>query len=165
MSLCREQIIASIQKEIEEIIAASPELSRQLDLLCSIPCVGVVTAQTVLAELPPDIGSARAAAAYAGLTPQREDSGQKSGRARVSKTGNTHLRQAFYMPAVIARSRNERVKALNERLESRGLCAGQAIAAGMHLLLRLCYGVLARGQRYDPCWQENRRKMRAPLLA
>ena len=56
-----EKHIAQIQKEIEELIAAAPEFKRKRDLLLSIPCVGPVTAQTVLAELPADIRSARAA--------------------------------------------------------------------------------------------------------
>ena len=73
--------------------------------------MGPVTAQTVLAELPEQIANARAAAAYAGLTPRREDSGQKKGRARLSKTGNAHLRQALYMPAFTGRKTNPRLRA------------------------------------------------------
>jgi len=150
--------IADIQEEIDQLIAACPELARKRRLLCSIPCVGPVTAQTVLAELPEDIASARSAAAYAGLTPQREDSGKKQGPARLSKTGNPHLRRAFYMPAVVGRKHNQRVKAQAQRLKDRGLATGQIIAAGMHLLLRVCYGVIASGQPYDPQWQNTRPK-------
>jgi transposase len=152
-----------IQKEIDELIAACPELCRKHKLLRSIPCVGPVTAQTVLAELPEDIASARAAAAYAGLTPEREDSGQKKGPAHLSKTGNPHLRRAFYMPAVVGRLRNGRLQALAQRLEGRGLATGQIIAAGMHLLLRLCYGVMASGKPYDPRWKDCPRKTAAPV--
>jgi transposase len=147
--------IAQIEKEIEELIAASPELQRKRELLLSIPCVGPVTAHTVLAELPAEIQSARAAAAYAGLTPQREDSGQKIGRARLSKTGNAHLRQAFYMPAVNGKN-NARLKALAERLEQKGKARKQAIGACMHLLLRICFGVLASGQPFQADWKRAR---------
>ncbi len=153
--------IAEIQKEIDQLIASCPQLAAKRDLLCSIPCVGPVTAQTVLAELPEDIQSSRSAAAYAGLTPEREDSGQKRGPGRLSKTGNPHLRQAFYMPAVVGRLRNGRLKAQAQRLKERGLATGQIIAAGMHLLLRICYGVMASGKPYDPHWQNNRRKTSA----
>jgi transposase len=157
--------IAEIQAEIDQLIAACPELARKRQLLCSIPCVGPVTAQTVLAELPEDIASARAAAAYAGLTPERQDSGKKQGPARLSKTGNPHLRRAFYMPAVVGRKHNKRIQAQAERLQERGLANGQIIGAGMHLLLRLCYGVMASGQPFDPHWQEARPKSDASVSA
>jgi len=147
--------IEQIQEEIDALIAASPELKRRRDLLQSIPCVGVVTAQTVLAELPGDMASARAAAAYAGLTPQREDSGEKVGRARLSKTGNPHLRQALYMPAVSGRKTNPRLKACAARMLQKGKAPKQAIGACMHLLLRLCFGVLASGEPFQADWNKG----------
>ena len=113
--------------------------------------MGKVTAQTVLAELPPEIASARQAAAYAGLTPRREQSGQKEGRSRLSKTGNAHLRQAFYMSAVSGRTSNPRLKALALRMAGEK-ATKQIIGACMHLLLRLCFGVLKSGREFDPCW-------------
>jgi transposase len=149
--------IAEIEKEIEEVVGASAQLQEQRELLMSIPCVGPVTAHTVLAELPPEIQSARAAAAYAGLTPQREESGRKIGRGRLSKTGNEHLRQAFYMPAVNGKN-NPRLKALGQRLEQKGKRGKQVIAACMHLLLRICYGVLASHRPFEADW--NRRAER-----
>lgn len=147
--------IDQIQSEIDALIAGAPELKRRNDLLRSIPCVGPVTAQTILAELPEDITNARAAAAYAGLTPRREDSGQKKGRARLSKTGNAHLRQALYMPVWSGRKTNPRLKACAQRLSQKGKAPKQAMGACMHLLLRLCVGVMASGQRFDPHWKSK----------
>jgi transposase len=145
--------IASLQEQMDELIARSPELGAKRELLRSIPSVGKVTAQTVLAELPPGIQSARQAAAYAGLTPQQNDSGQKQGRARMSKTGNPHLRFAFYMPAVSGRTSNGRLKSLAARLQEKGLAKKQIIGACMHLLMRLCFGVLKSGEPYQENWQ------------
>jgi transposase len=148
-----ERQIAALQEHIDKVVAASSELGAKMELLCSIPAIGKVTAQTVLAELPPDIQKAREAAAYAGLTPQRNESGQKQGRARMSKTGNPHLRFAFYMPAVSGRTSNGRLKALAARLEQKGLAKKQIIGACMHLLMRLCFGVLKTGQPYQENWK------------
>ena len=146
--------IARIEKEIEDLVASSPQLRARRKLLMSIPCVGPVTAHTVLAELPAEIDNARAAAAYAGLTPQREESGRKIGRARLSKTGNAHLRQVFYMPAANGRN-NPRLKALGERLKAKGKKGKQVIGACMHLLLRICFGVLASGQPFEADWKNR----------
>jgi transposase len=147
--------IEAIQAQIDALIASGAELKRRYDLLRTIPCVGPVTAQTVLAELPEQIANARAAAAYAGVTPRREDSGQKKGRARLSKTGNTHLRQALYMPASSGRKTNPRLQACAQRLADKGKTRKQAIGACMHLLLRLCVGVMASGKAFDPHWQKQ----------
>lgn len=148
-----EKEVARLQEGIDALVAACPELKEKRELLCSIPAVGKVTAQTVLAELPAEIKTARQAAAYAGLTPRREQSGQKEGRSRLSKTGNVHLRQAFYMPAVSGRASNPRLKALASRLENEK-ATGAIIGACMHLLLRICVGVLNSGQPFDPHWHQ-----------
>ena len=150
-----EKQIDAIEAEINALIASSAELKRRHDLLRSIPCVGPVTAQTVLAELPEQIANARAAAAYAGVTPRREDSGQKKGRARLSKTGNAHLRQALYMPASSGRKTNPRLRACAQRLAQKGKTRKLAIGACMHLLLRLCVGVMASGKPFDPHWPKH----------
>lgn len=147
--------IEAIEAEIDALIASGVELKRRYDLLRTIPCVGPVTAQTVLAELPEQIANARAAAAYAGVTPRREDSGRKKGRARLSKTGNAHLRQALYMPASSGRKTNPRLQACAQRLADKGKARKQAIGACMHLLLRLCVGVMASGKPFDPHWQKQ----------
>ena len=153
--------IQTLQAQIDALIQAHPELKARRDLLCSIPCVGKATAQVVLAELPPQIQSARQAAAYAGLTPRREQSGKKEGRSRLSKTGNTHLRQALYMPGLTGRRSNPRLKELNGRLQEKGKAPKQAIGACMHLLLRLCFGVLASGQPFQADWKGRPRKAQA----
>jgi transposase len=147
-----ETRVEKIQEQIDARIQQMPDLAARRDLLCSIPCVGKVTAQTVLAELPQGIQSAREAAAYAGLTPRQNDSGQRKGRARMSKTGNKRLRHAFYLPAVSGRKSNDRLKNCAARLEAKGLCKKQIIGACMHLLMRLCFGVLAGGKPYQRGW-------------
>jgi transposase len=152
-----KRAIAKLQAEIDALIAAHPELKARRDLLCSIPCVGKATAQVVLAELPPQIQSARQAAAYAGLTPRREQSGKKEGRARLSKTGNTHLRHALYMPGLTGRRSNPRLQELAGRLQEKGKAPKQAIGACMHLLLRICFGVLASGQPFQADWKGRQR--------
>lgn len=146
--------IDQVQEQIDALIQSTPEFKRKKELLCSIPSVGSVTAQTVLAELPPEIENARAAAAYAGLTPERDDSGEKTGRGRMSKTGNAHLRQAFYMPAVSGRRSNHRLKECAQRLEKNGKPKMVIIGACMHLLMRLCFGVILGGKPFQKNWRE-----------
>jgi transposase len=145
--------IATLLKAIREHIAQYPELKKQQDLLDSIPGIGALTAAKLLGEIRhfSDFDSARQLAAYAGLTPRNQFSGTSVHRkARLSKTGNAHLRRILYMPAVSAKRWNPIVKEFCERLRKNGLLPMQAVAAAMRKLLHLAYGVLKTGRPFDP---------------
>lgn len=149
MARLLQERVRKIQARIDALLKQAPELAEQRRLLCTIPAIGKVTAQIVLAELPPDLPTARQAAAYAGLTPRQDDSGTRQGRARLCKVGNARLRKALYLPAVSGRKSNDRLQTLAARLTARGLCKMQIIGACMHLLMRLCFGVLTGAQPYQ----------------
>jgi len=63
---------------------------------------------------------ARAFAAYTGLTPMRKQSGEKEGKARISRMGPSALRQAFYIAARVAVMKDERYRAYYERKRAEG---------------------------------------------
>jgi transposase len=133
----------------------SAELKRQQALLCSIPGVGAWTAARVLAELDEirRAVDARQLAAYAGagLTPHERTSGSSVHRQpRRAKTGNSRLRRALYMPAIVAPRHNPAVRALAERLRTRGKRPLVIVGAAMRKLLHLIYGVLKSGKPFDP---------------
>ena len=90
--------------------------------------------------------------AYAGLNPQRHQSGTSIDRVtRISKIGNAVLRAALYMPAMSAMRYNPAIVALATRLKSQGrLKPMQIVVAAMRKLLVLCFGVLKTGKRFDP---------------
>ena len=71
-----DQAIASIEAEIDGLIAASPRLAADNRRLRSAPGIGPVAAMTLLAQLP-ELGqrSGKAIAALAGLAPFNRDSG------------------------------------------------------------------------------------------
>ncbi len=90
------QQIASLQQQINQHIDNTPSLKADKELLISIPGIGDIAAQQILAELP-DVSQFAGAesAAFAGLAPQEFRSGKSvHKRTRLSKAGNRHLRQA-----------------------------------------------------------------------
>jgi transposase len=151
-----KQQIDVIEAAIVEAIAADPLLRTRHALLVSIPGIGTLSAAIILVEMPEPqvLGSARAAAAYAGLNPSRCTSGSSVDRpTRISRIGNATLRRALYFPALSAMTHNPLVKALRERLAAKpGFKPKQIIAAAMRKLLHLCYGVLKTGERFDAEW-------------
>lgn len=142
-----------IKQLISDHFDRHPELKQQRDLLVSIPGIGAQTAAVLLSEIGriEDYQSARQLAAHAGLTPTERSSGTSvHGKTRLSCTGNSRLRKALYMPAVVSMRHNPLLKAFSDRLLDRGKAKMQAIGAIMRKLVHLAFGILKSQQPFDP---------------
>lgn len=141
-----------LEKMIAKHINDDPDLRNKKELLETIPGVGprVSTHMTTLFA-GRTFESAEQLAAYLGLVPVVWESGSSvRGRPHMSKAGPAYLRKVLYMPAVVATRCNPHIKALNERLLSKGKTAMAAIGAAMRKLAHLCFGVIHSGKPYDP---------------
>lgn len=148
-----EKEIKDIRDRITKIIGSQKTLKQDHDLLASIPGLGEVTCQIMLAELP-EISlfkSARELAAWAGVTPCHFVSGT-SGRSTtpITKIGSANLRRALFMPAMNARVFNPLLKEFGDRLEANGKKRKQVIIAIMRKLLHQAYGILKSREPYNP---------------
>ena len=144
-----------LQRQADELIAATATLQTNRELLETIPGVGAVTAQAILAELPETsrFETAQQAAAYAGLAPREFRSGASvRRRTRLSKAGNARLRKALYLPTLTAIRFNPLLKAFFERLVAAGKPRMAAVGACMRKLLMIAYGVLKNRTAFDPTW-------------
>jgi transposase len=144
-----------LQRQADALIAATAALRADRELLESIPGVGAVTAQAILAELPEParFASAQQAAAYAGLAPREYGSGTSvRRRTRLSKAGNARLRKALYLPALTAIRFNPLLKGFFERLVAAGKARMAAVGACMRKLLMIAYGVLKNRTPFNPSW-------------
>ena len=147
------QAIRRLELEIKTLLAQTTELKEKAALLKSIPGISDRTAAVILAELPAveDFDRAAQVAAYAGLSPAQRQSGTSlRGKTRLCKTGNWRLRQALYLPAVVASGCNPLLKTRAERLRASGKTKMCVVGAIMHHLLRLAYGVLKHKQPFNP---------------
>jgi transposase len=106
-----ERQIAAIDTALRALLAADPVLKARFDILVGIPGVGETTALIMLVEMP-ELGELehRCAASLAGLAPNARDSGQYRGK-RFIRGGRANLRQAIYMPALVAVRFNADLKA------------------------------------------------------
>jgi len=146
-----EQIVET-KKRIRNHFDAHPALKAQRDLLTSIPGIAETTATVIIANFRDnDCGSADQLAAFAGLTPQEFSSGSSvHGKPRLSKIGNSRLRKALYMPAIVARRYNPFIRAFCDRLLTKGKSKMSVVGAAMHKLLRQAFGVLKSQKPFDP---------------
>jgi ferredoxin len=85
-------------------------------------------------------------APYAGLSPRHRRSGTSiHGRTRLCKTGNSRLRKALYMPAIVALRFNPVLKVFADRFQAAGKHKRLIIGAVMRNPLVLAYGILRSG--------------------
>jgi transposase len=148
-----EAEIRRLRRMIDEHVGRHPGLAEDKALLTTAPGIADKTALRLMAELPDarNGSSAKSAAALVGLYPVECASGTSvHKRARMSKAGTSQLRQALYMPAVVAIRCNPRVRDLYERLRARGLSKSAAIGAAMRKLLMIAFGILRTRTAFSP---------------
>jgi transposase len=145
-----------LQQAIDEHIDRHPGLKSEQARLLSIPAVGEKTANRMLCLLHGgQFRRASQLAAYLGLVPVEHLSGTSvRGRPRLSKAGNARIRAALYMAAVTAIRHNPDVRALYQRLLSRGKAKMSALCAAMRKLVHICFGVFKNAQPYRPQIEE-----------
>ena len=153
-----DEQIKQAKTAIQDHIDHHEELKRMQTLIVSIPGIGKLTAAKLLGEIRNvlDFQSARQLAAYAGLTPRNFLSGTSvHKKSRLSKTGNSNLRKALFMPAIVAKQCNPIIHSFCKRLSDSGLLPMEVIGAAMRKLLHLVYGVLKTGRPFDPNYLNN----------
>lgn len=129
--------IQALEAEMEELVIHLPEWKAKVERLDSIPGVALITALTVLAEMP-ELGqlSRQQIAALAGLAPFNRDSGQKRGKRRIFG-GRKGVRRVLYMACLSAIRHNPVIRAMYERLTKQGKLFKVAITACMRKMLTI----------------------------
>jgi len=127
--------VDALDAEIATIIAADPALVRRHEILTSIGGLGTLTANQLIATMP-ELGALenKQAASLAGLAPVARQSGQWKGKSFI-RGGRANVRQALYMPALVAARFNPDLKAKYQQLIAQGEPAKIAITAVMRKLI------------------------------
>lgn len=151
--------IQEIKKEIDELIATDTEVKENIDLLCSIPGIGTLTAVTIMAETNGFelIRNKRQLASYAGFDVREKQSGTSvKGKPRISKKGNKYLRKALYLPALATIRHNEHFKAIFARLVSKHGIKMKAAVAVQRKILEMTYTIYKTRKAYDKDHLKNK---------
>jgi len=143
--------IEAIDKAAAQLINANPGLARKRDILTSIKGLGAITANQIIAGME-ELGDleSKQAASLAGLAPVTRQSGQWRGKSFI-QGGRANIRQALYMPALVAARFNPDLKAKYLQLIAAGKPAKVAITAIMRKLIVLANALL----KADRLWQPN----------
>jgi transposase len=162
--------IARLEKldktQLKALIAAirkHADLANRLELIYSVPGIGMPTAVAILVRMP-EIGqlTREQVAALAGLAPYDNDSGDRNG-ARHIKGGRVRLRCALYNAALPASFRwNSQLVQLYERLTAAGKTHKCALVACARKLLVFANTIVARGTSWQSAPPERKQ---APATA
>lgn len=136
---------AEIKRMVAEL-RCHDDLARRLDLIESVPGIGLRTALALLVRMP-ELGtlSREQAAALAGLAPFDDDSGKRHGARRIAG-GRTRLRKSLYAAALPAAFQwNPALINLYQRLIRDGKPHKVALVACARKLVIFANAVVARG--------------------
>jgi len=139
---------AELERTIGEFIDKRPELKRKIELLRTIPGVGLVSAATILAEADPQrFKSSEELSAYAGLAPRVCQSGETEWHGHITKQGPPILRWILTQDAWVAIRSDEHVKRIWTRI-SRNAGKKKAVIAIARRLLTYARAVLKRNSPF-----------------
>ena len=150
VNLLIEQI-AQLDQRLKEF------LTEQQVLLQSIPGLGKVWAPTVLAEILPVFHpeckhGARKFVATAGIDVRQTDSGEHTGKGKMSKRGSRYLRTAVMQAAEIAvfKSHDPLFTTIYDRHIERGKHHLVALTHVANKMLHVVFSVLKNNRPYTP---------------
>lgn len=144
--------LKALQHDINKRLKECPNRARANTILRSIPGIGEVAASTILIEMP-EIGNLRKkrAASLTGLAPMTQQSGKWYGKARI-QGGRKPLRDALYMPALVAVKYNPDLRDKYKAMIDQGKPKKVALTAIMRKLIELANALV----KADRLWMQNR---------
>ena len=149
--------LKSLQKEmskLEDKLSKNIKIDHQesLTLLKTIPGIGDKTAMLliVLTDGFNRFTNSKELCSYAGITPIIRESGSSvKGRPRISKVGNTKLRNLLFMCSMNASKYNKSCKDLFERIVAKGKSKKLALIAVCNKLLKQAFSIVKNRLPYD----------------
>lgn len=142
--------LTELEEALLDLTRQCPKRARAFDILCSIPGLGRVSAVAILIECP-EIGTMdrKQIASLAGLAPMTRQSGQWRGKAFI-QGGRKFLRDALYMPALVAARYNPDLRQKYQTMIQAGKPAKVALTALMRKLIEMANALVRQDREWTP---------------
>lgn len=148
-----EKQLKEIEKLMKILINSDKNIQQKVTNICKIKGVGLLTAATVLAETNGFelFKNYKQLVSYAGFDVIERESGTSTGKTKISKKGNGHIRRALFMPAFVAVKFNEKpaVDLYNRTIKKHGIKMKSYVAVQKKLLV-LIYHIWKKNEEYNP---------------
>ncbi len=148
-----EKQIAETDKDIHEHLFNNDGVAEKLNHIIDIKGLGYLTVAVVLAETNGFalFRSASQLVRYSGYDVIESQSGDRSGKTKISKKGNSHIRRAMHMPAFnVVRYDAGNFKTFFERIFARHHQKMKAYVAVQRKLLVLIYTLWKKNEAFKP---------------
>lgn len=141
-------------QEIHRYCRVDPELSRCLEYLVSIPGIGAIIGEHLLARIGDwrQLRNVRQLGAFLGLTPREDSTGQDVSRGSITVIGDERLRNKLIQGAWVATRRDPELKGFFDRVyesHSKDIADRVAIVAVARKLTTRVYAVLKQQRKYE----------------
>ena len=149
------------------IVKKEENLKKEIDIICTLPGVGELTAVIVLAETNGFelIRNKRQLASYAGLDVKEKQSGTSvKGKPRISKKGNRNLRKAMHFPALVAVKWNDNFRELYARLVSKHGIKMKALVAVQRKLLEMIFILFKNQTSYNKEYEKQKNSVQTQMV-
>jgi transposase len=110
--------LSEIEKAITKHISSNKEVNKKMENICLIKGLGILTVAVIITETNGFelFENYKQLVSYAGYDVIENQSGKHIGKTKISKKGNSRIRRALFMPALVTVRHNEPVfKNLYER--------------------------------------------------
>lgn len=153
-----ETQLSEIEAELRVTAMSDGLLNDKIAKINTIPGISFITIISILAETNAFalVENAKQLVSYAGLDIQHNQSGAKDGKTRISKKGNSYIRNALYMPALSASRHNPDMNAFYTRLSERKPAKKIGITAVARKLLILTYILWKNDTEFESGYTESK---------
>jgi transposase len=157
-----EKQLMQLEKAIEEKIESEPEVKKKIDnIIEDMKGVNVKTVAVVIAETNGFswFTNRRQVVKFAGYDVVENQSGKRSGKTKISKKGNAHIRRALYFPAINLVTYNVKPFVNKyERIFERSRIPMKGYTALQKDLLLMLFTLWKTNQKFDPNYQNQQEK-------
>ena len=156
IALVEKQILDTFQA-IHTHINSNEDIRERVDNICKIKGVGLLTVSTIIAETNGFtlFKNIRQLVSYSGYDVVENQSGSRSGKTKISKKGNSHIRRILHMSSLgVVRYDQKPFVDLYNRVNDKTAVKMKGYVAVQKKLLIFIYTLWKKNEAYNP--QQNK---------
>jgi transposase len=144
-----EKQLQTVREAQQKLIDQDEQTQATARIIASVPGLGPASVSVLISELP-ELGTLnrQQIARLVGVAPTNRDSGTLRGK-RTTGGGRVEVRNALYMPTVVAKQHNSKIKAFYDRLLKNGKPKMVALIASMRKLLTMLNTMIRNGKTWN----------------
>jgi transposase len=148
----------SLQLRVEQIVQNDEILNKKFSNICKIKGLGLQSLAVIVAETNGFAAFENIAqlVSYAGYDVVENQSGKRSGKTKISKKGNSHIRRCLHFPAFnMITYEVAPFKNLYERVYEKSKIKMKAYTAVQKKLLEFIFILWKKDEAFDPNYQDK----------